>query len=159
MKTKWVWSWNIHILTIQPPPYRLQYLAFALISGGKEIGSCQCYPDVPEPATVLSGVRPDYFKREKPIVHCGSEFIPNKADLKIGIAFRTQMHVGGLLPREGHYHTMEFLTIWTPKQNVVTKLTCKGTLRLYLQSINSDKNLPQSQFNFFRWQHFALVSI
>ncbi len=32
---------------------------------------------------------------------------------------------------------------------------------LYLQSINSDKNLPQSYFTgqFFRWRHFALVSI
>ncbi len=32
---------------------------------------------------------------------------------------------------------------------------------LYLQSINSDKHLPQSPFTgqFFRWRHFALVSI
>ncbi len=32
---------------------------------------------------------------------------------------------------------------------------------LYLQSINSDKHLPQSSFTglFFRWRHFALVSI
>jgi hypothetical protein len=32
---------------------------------------------------------------------------------------------------------------------------------LYLQSINSDKHLPQSPFadNFFRWRHFALVPI
>ncbi len=32
---------------------------------------------------------------------------------------------------------------------------------LYLQSINSDKHLPQSPFTgqFFRWRHFALISI
>jgi hypothetical protein len=32
---------------------------------------------------------------------------------------------------------------------------------LYLQSINSDKHLPQNLFTgqFFRWRHFALVSI
>ncbi len=32
---------------------------------------------------------------------------------------------------------------------------------LYLQAINSDKHLPQSSFikKFFRWRHFALVSI
>jgi hypothetical protein len=44
---------------------------------------------------------------------------------------------------------------------IVHKAGSKISTWLYLQSINSDKHLPQSPFTgqFFRWRHFALVSI